>query len=317
MENELNLGNTIKIDIPEQDPHVEDEYEKAITTKFRPKIWSKFISAIREYQLLEPGDHVAVCISGGKDSMLLARLFLQLKKHTDFDFDVTYLVMDPGYAPKNRELILNNLKKLGIPATVINTNIFEIANMQDKSPCFLCAKMRRGALYNNAKALGCNKIALGHHYDDVIETTLMNLLNAGSFQTMLPKVKSTNYENMTLIRPLYLIRERDIVGWRNYHNLEFIQCACRFTEHTVTTGSGSQRAATKALIKELVKNYNPMVEKNLFKAPDNITKEMILGYKSKGKHYSFLNDFSGEEIDNPYERAKKEKKLKEKEEASV
>jgi tRNA(Ile)-lysidine synthase TilS/MesJ len=288
---------------------VVDIYEQAITTKFRPRLWSRFIHAIKEYHLIEPGDHICVCISGGKDSMLMARLFMQLEKHSDFEIKVTYLVMDPGYSDANRQLILDNLKKLSIPATIIKTDIFEIANMQTKSPCFLCAKMRRGALYNNAKALGCNKIALGHHYDDVIETTLMNLLNAGSFQTMLPKVKSTNYEGMTLIRPMYLIRERDIIGWKNYHELQFLQCACKFTERCANENDklSSQRAATKKLIKTLVKEYNPMVEKNLFKAPDNVTLDMIMGYKQKGKYYSFLNDFSGEHVYNPYEQETKKK----------
>ena len=175
-------------------------------------MWSRFVAAIKEYQLIQPNDHICVCISGGKDSMLMARLFMQLQKHSDFDFKVEYLVMNPGYNEINLQTILNNLQKLSIPAKVVESNIFEIANSQDRSPCFLCAKMRRGALYNFAKQMGCNKIALGHHYDDVIETTLMNLLNSGSFQTMLPKLKSTNFEGMELIRPMYLIREKDIIS---------------------------------------------------------------------------------------------------------
>lgn len=271
-----------------------DEFEQSITKKYRDKLWSKFVKAIKEYQLIQPNDHVCVCISGGKDSMLMARLFMQLKKHSDFNFEVEYLVMNPGYNEINLQTIMNNLQKLSIPAKVVESNIFEIANSQDKSPCFLCAKMRRGALYNFAKKVGCNKIALGHHYDDVIETTLMNLLNSGSFQTMLPKLKSTNFEGMELIRPMYLIREKDIISWKNYHHLQFIQCACRFTENCAICdngGGGSQRYATKQLIKELVKNYNPQVEKNIFKSADNVTLDMILGYKEKGVHHNYLENY--------------------------
>lgn len=271
-----------------------DEFEQSITKKYRDKLWSKFVKAIKEYQLIQPNDHVCVCISGGKDSMLMARLFMQLKKHSDFNFEVEYLVMNPGYNEINLQTIMNNLQKLSIPAKVVESNIFEIANSQDKSPCFLCAKMRRGALYNFAKKMGCNKIALGHHYDDVIETTLMNLLNSGSFQTMLPKLKSTNFEGMELIRPMYLIREKDIISWKNYHHLQFIQCACRLTENCAICdngGGGSQRYATKQLIKELVKNYNPQVEKNIFKSADNVTLDMILGYKEKGVHHNYLENY--------------------------
>ncbi len=271
-----------------------DVFEQSITRKYRAKIWSKFVSGIKTYKLLEPGDHVCVCISGGKDSMILARLFKQLLKHSDFDFKVTYLVMNPGYNEKNLELIKYNLNILDIPAEIVDTNIFEIAYAQDRSPCFLCAKMRRGALYNFAKQRGCNKIALGHHYDDVIETTLMNMLNSGSFQTMLPKLRSTNYEGMELIRPLYLVREKDIISWANYHNLQFLQCACKFTEEIKDSESGvgeSQRAATKALIKELMKNYNSQVEKNIFTSASNVTLDMILGYKENGIKHSFLDDY--------------------------
>ena len=269
-----------------------DEYEFSITKKFRMKIWSRFVKALKEYELLKPGDHVCVCISGGKDSMLMARLFKQLMKHSDFDFKVTYLVMNPGYNDKNLKLIKTNLKKLSIPAKIVETNIFEIANAQDRSPCFLCAKMRRGALYNFAKQNGCNKIALGHHYDDVIETTLMNMLNVGSFQTMLPKLHSTNYEGMEVIRPMYYIREKDIISWKNYHKLEFLQCACRFTELAADENDPmqSQRQATKKLIKELI-SYNPQVEKNIFRSASNVTLDMILGYKEGGVYHSFLDDY--------------------------
>ena len=193
------------------------EIERTIIKTYRANLWSKFIKAIKEYELIKPNDHICVCISGGKDSMLMAKLFQELKKHSDFEFDVTYLVMNPGYNEINLQVIMNNLELLRIPAVIRETDIFAIANSQEKSPCYLCAKMRRGALYKIAKELGCNKIALGHHYDDVIETTLMNMLNVGSFQTMLPKLHSENHEGMELIRPMYLIRERDIIRWKNYN----------------------------------------------------------------------------------------------------
>ena len=270
-----------------------DEFEKSITVKYRAKIWSRFVKALKEYELLSPGDKVCVCISGGKDSMLMARLFMQLKKHSDFDFDVEYLVMNPGYNKLNQEVINKNLKILGIDAKIVKTNIFDIANLQQgRSPCFLCAKMRRGALYNTAKKLGCNKIALGHHYDDVIETTLMNMLNSGSFQTMLPKLHSTNFPGMELIRPMYFIREKDIISWKNYHNLEFIQCACKLTESLSHADDGStisQRYNTKQLIKQLKETYNDQVEKNIFIAGSNITLDMVGGYREGGKYHSFLD----------------------------
>ena len=271
-----------------------DVFEQAVTRKYRGKLWSKFIKAIKEYQLIKPGDSICVCISGGKDSMLLGKLFQVLHKHSDFPFEVKYLVMNPGYNERNIELIKKNLGILGIPAEIVETNIFEIANAQTKSPCFLCAKMRRGALYTIAKKMGCNKIALGHHYDDVIETTLMNLLNSGSFQTMLPKLHSTNYPGMELIRPMYFIRERDIIGWKNYHNLEFLQCACRFTENCAIDENASQRKFTKELIKQLLKN-NSQVEKNIFKSASNVTLDMVLGYKKGGQRYSFLDNYDSKD----------------------
>ncbi len=267
-----------------------DEFEQSITRKYRAKIWSRFIKAIQEYRLLQPGDKVCVCISGGKDSMLLAKLFQQLRKHSDFEFEAKYVVMNPGYNEANLNLIRENLKKLNIPAEIVDTNIFQVANAQNRSPCFLCAKMRRGALYTIARQAGCNKIALGHHYDDVIETTLMNLLNSGSFQTMLPKLHSTHFEGMELIRPMYFIRERDIVGWKNYHRLEFLQCACRFTEGAERKEINSQRSETKKLIRSLL-SYNPQVEKNIFKSAENVTLDMILGYKKGGVRHSFLDDY--------------------------
>ncbi len=272
------------------------EIERSIITTYRSKLWSKFVKALKEYRLLKKGDSVCVCMSGGKDSMVMAKLFQELKRHSDFDFTVKYLVMNPGYNEKNLEVIKNNLQILNIPAQIVETDIFAIANIQEKNPCYLCAKMRRGALYKIARDMGCNKIALGHHYDDVIETTLMNMLNVGSFQTMLPKLHSQNYEGMELIRPMYLIREKDIIAWRNYNHLEFIACACRLTERTAmaTDITSSQRLNTKRLIKELTK-YNPFVEKNIFKSTTNVYLDKILGWKKDGKNISYLDEYDNKD----------------------
>lgn len=273
------------------------EIERTIIKTYRSGLWTKFIKAIKEFELIKENDHICVCISGGKDSMLMAKLFQELKRHSDFNFEVTYLVMNPGYNEINLQVIKNNLELLNIPAVIKNTDIFEIANAQEKNPCYLCAKMRRGALYKLAKELGCNKIALGHHYDDVIETILMNMLNSGSFQTMLPKLHSQNYEGMELIRPMYYIRERDIIRWKKFNELQFIQCACRFTENCAICdngGGGSQRYATKKLIEEL-QNYNPMIEKNIFKSAMNVNLDKIIAYKEKGEVHSFLDDYDKED----------------------
>ena len=273
------------------------EIERSIIKTYRGRLWAPFVKALKEYELLKPNDRVCVCISGGKDSMLMAKLFQELKRHSDFEFEVKFLVMNPGYNERNLEHIKNNLKLLNIPAEIIGTDIFEIANSQDKPPCYLCARMRRGALYKLASDLGCNKIALGHHYDDVIETTLMNMLNAGSFQTMLPKLHSDNNEGMELIRPLYLIREKDVKAWAKYNDLRFIMCACRFTEACSVDNeiNMSQRLTTKKLIQELKENYNENVEKNIFAAASNINMNMILGYKKDGEKHSFLDDYDEEE----------------------
>ena len=273
------------------------EIERSIIKTYRGRLWAPFVKALKEYELLKPNDRVCVCISGGKDSMLMAKLFQELKRHSDFEFDVKFLVMNPGYNERNLEHIKNNLKLLNIPAEIIDTDIFEIANSQDKTPCYLCARMRRGALYKLASDLGCNKIALGHHYDDVIETTLMNMLNAGSFQTMLPKLHSDNNEGMELIRPLYLIREKDVKAWAKYNDLRFIMCACRFTEACSVDNeiNMSQRLTTKKLIQELKENYNENVEKNIFASASNINMNMILGYKKDGEKHSFLDDYDEEE----------------------
>lgn len=271
-----------------------DDIERKLQREYRIALWSRFTRAIKEYRLIEPNDKICVCISGGKDSMLMALLFKRLLKYGDFPFEAKFLVMDPGYNPINLQMIKNNLSLLEIPAVIVNTDIFEIANSQTESPCYLCAKMRRGALYRIAKGFGCNKIALGHHYDDVIETTLMNMLNAGSFQTMLPKLPSTNYGGMEVIRPMYLIRESDIIAFKNENHLSFIQCACRFTENCAVCDNGSggsQRAKTKALIKELKQNYNEFVDKNIFSSASKVQLDKILGYEKGDEIYSFLDDY--------------------------
>lgn len=265
--------------------------ERSLITTYKKRLWSKFTKAVKEYKLIEENDSICVCISGGKDSMCLAKLFQQLHRYSDFPFDVKYLVMNPGYNEKNYEKIKENLKKLEIDATIIETNIFDVANTVTKNPCYLCARMRRGYLYDKAKEMGCNKIALGHHYDDVIETILMNMLNAGSFQTMLPKLHSDNFEGMELIRPMYLIREEDIISWCNANNLDFIGCACKLTEGIKFDEESSQRYNTKRLIQQLKKTYNANVEKNLFKTSENINLNMVLGYKKDGKHISFLDEY--------------------------
>ena len=272
------------------------EIERTIIKTYRSKLWAPFIKAVKEYELIEPNDHICVCISGGKDSMLMAKLFQELKRHSDFEFEVSYVVMNPGYNENNLNHIKKNLEILNIPATIVDTNIFDIANNAEGSPCYLCAKMRRGALYNIATKLGCNKISLGHHYDDVIETTLMNMLNTGSFQTMLPKLHSDNYKEMQLIRPMYLIREKDIKTWAKFNELRFIMCACRFTESCSVDNeiNASKRLTTKNLIQELKKNYNDNVEKNIFSAAANVNLDKIVGYKKNGVKHSYLETYDEE-----------------------
>lgn len=272
----------------------EEAVERSLDTEFRYTIWRRFIAALGNYQLILPGDKICVCISGGKDSMLMGLLFKHLKKYSSVPFDVEFLVMNPGYSELNLQIIKNNLQTLQIPARIVETDIFDIANSTSESPCYLCARMRRGALYRIAKSLGCNKIALGHHYDDVIETTLMNMLNSGSFQTMLPKLHSDHYEGIEIIRPLYLVREESILEWKKFNKLTFIQCACRFTENCsiCDNGSGgSQRQKTKALIKQLMVTYSPMVEKNIFKAGGNVVLDKVLGYKEEGVYHDYLETY--------------------------
>ena len=272
------------------------DVEQSIRKKFRKKIWRMFAKAINTYDLVKEGDKIAVCISGGKDSMLMAKLFQELTLHNKFDFEVKFLVMDPGYSPENRKVIEENARKLNIPITIYESDIFESVYNVEKSPCYLCARMRRGYLYKFAKDMGCNKIALGHHYDDVIETILMGMLYSGQVQTMMPKLHSTNYEGMELIRPLYLIREQDIKSWCRYNDLHFIQCACKFTD-TCTTCNNEENRSKRVEIKELIKTLkqvNPYVEGNIFKSVENVSLEAIVAYKIDGVKHSFLETYDEE-----------------------
>ena len=269
------------------------EVEKSLRKKFRKEIWSKFTKAVNTYELVKPGDKIAVCISGGKDSMLMAKCFQELKLHDKFDFDVKFLVMDPGYSPRNRQVIEENARILNIPITIFESDIFESVYNIEKSPCYLCARMRRGHLYAYAKELGCNKIALGHHYDDVIETILMGMLYGAQVQTMMPKLHSTNFEGMELIRPLYLVREDDIKAWRDYNGLNFIQCACKFTD-TCTTCNNEENQSKRVEIKELIKKLkqvNPHVESNIFRSVENVNIDTVVAYKQNGVKHNFLDEY--------------------------
>ena len=275
------------------DDGVCERVEQSIRKKFRVSLMSPFIRALKEYKLVGEGDRVAVCISGGKDSMLMAKLFQELHRYSDVDFDLKFLVMDPGYNAKNRRVIEENARRLNVPIEIFESNIFESVYTVEKSPCYLCARMRRGYLYSFAKRLGCNKIALGHHYDDVIETILMGMLYGAQIQTMMPKLRSTNFEGMELIRPMYFIREDDIKAWRDYNDLHFIQCACRFTDTCTTCNNGqnhSKRQEAKELIRTL-KKTNPNVEKCIFKSVENVSLETILAYKKNGVKHFFLDDY--------------------------
>ena len=269
------------------------DVEQSIRKKFRKKIWRMFAKAINTYDLVKEGDKIAVCISGGKDSMLMAKLFQELKLHNKFEFEVKFLVMDPGYSPENRKVIEENARKLNIPITIYESDIFESVYNVEKSPCYLCARMRRGYLYKFAKDMGCNKIALGHHYDDVIETILMGMLYSGQVQTMMPKLHSTNYEGMELIRPLYLIREQDIKSWCRYNDLHFIQCACKFTD-TCTTCNNEENQSKRVEIKELIKTLkqvNPHVESNIFRSVENVNIDTVIAYKQNGVKHNFLDEY--------------------------
>lgn len=270
------------------------EIEKSLRKKFHKTIFSRFTKTINTYQMIQEGDRIAVCISGGKDSMLLAKCFQELQNHRKVQFELEYLVMDPGYTAENRKRIEENAKILGIPLTIFETDIFDAVFDIEKNPCYLCARMRRGHLYNNAKELGCNKIALGHHYDDVIETILMGMLYGGQIQTMMPKLHSTNFEGMELIRPLYLVREEDIKHWRDYNKLHFLQCACRFTENCANCNSEgvslSKRQEVKQLIAELGKT-NPYLEANIFKSVENVNLNTVIAYKQDGIVHHFLDTY--------------------------
>ena len=264
--------------------------ERSIQKKFSSKLWTPFVKAVKQYELIREGDRIAVCISGGKDSMLMAKLMQMLHRHSDFPFDLVYLVMDPGY---NELKIESNAALLNIPVTIFETNIFDIANSADQSPCYLCARMRRGSLYSKARELGCNKIALGHHLNDVIETTVMAMFYSSQLQGMLPKLHSTNFEGMELIRPLYCIREEDILAWRTYNELEFIQCACRFTENCSVCdngGGGSRRQEIKTLIRRL-KRDNPQIETSIFNSIHSVNIETFPGYKKNGSKHTYLEEY--------------------------
>jgi len=268
--------------------------EESIRKKFHKTLFSPFAKACKTYELIKEGDHIAVCISGGKDSMLMAKLFQEIQKHRQVNFELTFLVMDPGYNKENRALIETNARRLGIPIVVFESTIFDTVDTIEKSPCYLCARMRRGYLYSKAKELGCNKIALGHHYDDVIETILMGMLHGAQIQTMMPKLHSTNFEGMELIRPLYLVREEDICKWRDYNDLHFLQCACHFTETCSTCHedgtTSSKRLETKKLIAQL-KESNPFVESNIFRSVENVNLDTIVEYKKNGVRHNFLDTY--------------------------
>ena len=272
------------------------DVELSLRKKFKKNIWSKFAKAITTYELVKPGDGLAVCISGRIDSKLMAKCFQELKLHNKFEFEVKFLVMDPGYSPENRKVIEENAKSLGIPITIFESDIFESVFNVEKSPCYLCARMRRGHLYHYAQELGCNKIALGHHYDDVIETILMGMLYGAQVQTMMPKLHSTNFEGMELIRPLYLVREDDIKAWRDYNGLHFIQCACKFTD-TCTTCNNEENLSKRVEVKELIqrlKKVNPYVESNIFRSVENVNLDTVIAYKQHGVRHHFLDTYDSE-----------------------
>lgn len=271
------------------------EIERSIIKKYRKEIWSKFIKAVKDYKLIEENDRIMVCMSGGKDSFLLAKCVQEIQKHGKIHFDAKFVVMDPGYKEENLTLILENAKLLHIPIEVFKTDIFEVVNtISSKSPCYLCARMRRGHLYNKAQELGCNKIALGHHFDDVIETTLLSMFYGAEVKTMMPKLRSDNFEGLELIRPLYLVKEQSILAWKNTNHLQFINCACRFTEKNALENDGtSKRKAMKELIQKL-REEDKDIDDNLFKSMANINMHCILGYTKDGKKHSFLDEYEEE-----------------------
>lgn len=267
-----------------------ERIERSILTKYRKELWNPFIRAVRQYELIQPGDRIAACISGGKDSMLMAKLLQMLQRFSTVPYEVVFLVMDPGYNEANRRKIESNAALLNIPITVFETNIFAVANRTDRSPCYLCAKMRRGHLYSKARELGCNKIALGHHFSDVIETTVLGMFYGAQLQAMMPKLHSQNFEGMELIRPLYCVHEEDILAWKRYNGLEFIQCACRFTESCASGTGASKRQEVKLLLRSLKKD-NPNIEKSIFRSIHSVSLDTFPGYKTKGEEHSFLEHY--------------------------
>lgn len=269
------------------------DIEKSVIKQFRKEIWRPFVKALNEYDMIQEGDNIAVCISGGKDSMLLAKCMQEILRHGKMEFGLHFLVMDPGYNPENRKMIEENAKIMGIPITVFESDIFNVVVDVDQSPCYLCARMRRGHLYANAKRLGCNKIALGHHFDDVIETILMSMLYGAQVNTMMPKLHSTNFEGMELIRPLYLVKEADIEAWRDFNNLRFLQCACRFTEAISREEEAhmSKRQEMKELIAKF-RTINPHIETNIFKSVENVNLSTIIAYKQNGQVHHFLDTYN-------------------------
>lgn len=273
------------------------EIERSIIKKFRKPIWCKFVQGVKTYDLIQEGDRIAVCISGGKDSMLLAKLMQEIQRHGKFHFDLEFLVMNPGYNEINRQTIISNAELLNIPITMFETDIFNIVSEIEDTPCYLCARMRRGYLYKHAQELGCNKIALGHHFDDVIETILMGMLYGAQIQTMMPKLHSTNHKGMELIRPMYMVKEEDIIAWGLYNELQFIQCACRFTENFTMSdnpGDVSKRQEMKGLIKNF-RQINPNIDKNIFRSVHDVNLKTIIGYHSEKMQYNFLDDYDEKE----------------------
>ncbi len=272
------------------------EIERSIIKKYRKTIWVNFIAAVQEYELIQENDKIAVCISGGKDSMILAKCMQQLQKHSAYPFELVFLVMDPGYTPENRAQIEENAKTLNIPITIFESDIFDVTTRVGGSPCYLCARMRRGCLYSKAKELGCNKIALGHHFDDVIETVLMSMCYSSEIKTMLPKLHSTNFEGMQLIRPLYRVKEADIISWAKYNGLQFLQCACKLTAESKDREDLSKRKETKALIK-YINSINPNAADNIFRSLHNVNLATMPGYRDcdSGEVHSFLEKFKEKE----------------------
>ena len=264
--------------------------ERSIIKKYRKELWTPFITAVNRYELIRSGDRIAVCISGGKDSMVMAKLIQELHRHSEVPFEPVFLVMDPGYSPANRQKIEDNAERLHVPITVFETNIFSVTSSTDRTPCYLCAKMRRGHLYSKAKELGCNKIALGHHFNDVIETVVMSMFFGGQLSSMPPKLHSLNFPGMELIRPLYCVHEEDIIAWSRYNHLEFLQCACRFTEGLDHPGSGYKRQEIKELLRTM-RQDNPDIEKSIFHSIHNLSLDTIVSYKSGGVRHSFLEDY--------------------------